>query len=266
MRPRHRAPPAARDQSRCREVSSVLVEASVQDELDAPFPDLTIADFALRENDMEQTLDLVRSDTSPIDLHTSGRLQPEHGAPDGIRPAGRRAARSATSAPTIRSSSRRSPRRSAPSPDPTTDRETVTTAIRVTRSGGGTAVLDTVTRLPELLNGATGRQAVILLTDGYDEHSTPHARGCGSRGQSRASHAVRRRHRRRGRNLDQGRTGAARPGGTIGRPGVLSHPRRRAAQNPRADRRRHPAAVPARVYPEQPDGRRPLAPDRPHHR
>jgi VWFA-related protein len=52
------------------------------------------------------------------------------------------------------------------------DLATVTTAIAATRPGGGTAVLDAVTRLPELLKGAAGRQAVILLTDGYDEHST----------------------------------------------------------------------------------------------
>ena len=55
---------------------------------------------------------------------------------------------------------------------PTDDRRTVTTAIATTQAGGGTALLDALTELPRLLQGAAGRQAVVLVTDGYDEDST----------------------------------------------------------------------------------------------
>ncbi len=55
---------------------------------------------------------------------------------------------------------------------PTDDRRTVISAIASTQAGGGTALLDALTELPQLLQGATGRQAVVLITDGYDENST----------------------------------------------------------------------------------------------
>jgi VWFA-related protein len=54
---------------------------------------------------------------------------------------------------------------------PTDDRATVTEAIGAIRAHGGTAILDVLTDLPKLLESATGRQAVVLVTDGYDEHS-----------------------------------------------------------------------------------------------
>src|SRR5262249_4163701 len=55
---------------------------------------------------------------------------------------------------------------------PTDDRRTVASAITRTHAGGGTAMLDALTALPRLLGGATGRQAVVLITDGYDENSS----------------------------------------------------------------------------------------------
>ena len=55
---------------------------------------------------------------------------------------------------------------------PTRDHETILDAIGGIRPAGGTAVLDT---LQEVLPWATAeypRRAIVLLTDGYDEHST----------------------------------------------------------------------------------------------
>jgi VWFA-related protein len=54
---------------------------------------------------------------------------------------------------------------------PTSDRATITQAIEAIRPAGGTAILDSLSRLPEILGNAEGRRAVVLITDGYDEHS-----------------------------------------------------------------------------------------------
>ena len=152
------------------QVSSVLVEASVQDAAGRSVPGLTIADFALREDDLEQVLDLVRSDTIPstytllVDCSQSMARRMDFVQQAAVRLLKHlRPDDQVIVAPFTKTFGTIT--------GPTTDRQTVTTAIKVTQSGGGTAVLDTVSRLPELLNGATGRQAVILLTDGYDEHS-----------------------------------------------------------------------------------------------
>ena len=153
------------------QVSSVLVEASVQDRSGRSIAGLTIADFVLHEDETEQTLDLVRSDavastyTLLLDCSQSMARRIDFVQQAAVRLLKHlRPEDQVIVAPftTVFGSIT----------GPTDDRETVTTAIRVTKPGGGTAVLDTVSRLPELLNGATGRQAVILLTDGYDEHSS----------------------------------------------------------------------------------------------
>src|SRR5690606_8227817 len=49
---------------------------------------------------------------------------------------------------------------------------TVTDAIAAIRPKGGTAILDAVTAASRLIASVEGRHAVILVTDGYDEHST----------------------------------------------------------------------------------------------
>src|SRR4030095_1265841 len=55
---------------------------------------------------------------------------------------------------------------------PTDDRATVSDAIAAIRPGGGTAILDSVEEAAKLISHVEGRHAIILLTDGYDEHST----------------------------------------------------------------------------------------------
>jgi VWFA-related protein len=54
---------------------------------------------------------------------------------------------------------------------PTDDRRTVSEAIDAVRSQGGTAILDSLVQLVGRLPDSTGRRAVILITDGYDENS-----------------------------------------------------------------------------------------------
>ena len=55
---------------------------------------------------------------------------------------------------------------------PTDDRATVTQAISNIRSSGGTAILDCLEEGAALGDGRDGHHVVVLITDGYDEHST----------------------------------------------------------------------------------------------
>ncbi|MDQ3347893.1 MAG: VWA domain-containing protein [Acidobacteriota bacterium] len=55
---------------------------------------------------------------------------------------------------------------------PTDDRQTVADAIRAVGSNGGTAILDSLVQLSRSFPDSPGRRAIILITDGYDENST----------------------------------------------------------------------------------------------
>ena len=55
---------------------------------------------------------------------------------------------------------------------PTSDRTTIVEAVRAIQPEGGTAILDSLAKLPQILASSDGRRAVILITDGYDEHSS----------------------------------------------------------------------------------------------
>ena len=54
---------------------------------------------------------------------------------------------------------------------PTNDRLTVSDAIGRIQSRGGTAILNSLIEITPLLGAIQGRRAVVLITDGYDEHS-----------------------------------------------------------------------------------------------
>jgi VWFA-related protein len=55
---------------------------------------------------------------------------------------------------------------------PTNDRTTIVEGIKAIRPTGGTAILDSLTQASRILANAEGRRAMVLITDGYDEHST----------------------------------------------------------------------------------------------
>jgi Ca-activated chloride channel family protein len=55
---------------------------------------------------------------------------------------------------------------------PTTDRHTVLRAIAAIAPEGGTAILDALQEAASSLAGDLRRRAIVLVTDGYDEHST----------------------------------------------------------------------------------------------
>jgi VWFA-related protein len=151
-------------------VSSVLLEATVQDRTGHYIGGLGADDFRLAEDDVAQRLDLVSSDvvdstyTLLIDCsHSMWRRM------DFVQEAAARLIRHLR--PSDRIIVAPFTRSLGTITGPTIDRETVTTSIAATHPGGGTALFDALTELPQLLQGATGSQTVVLITDGYDENS-----------------------------------------------------------------------------------------------
>jgi VWFA-related protein len=153
------------------EVSSVLLEASVQDGSGRYVSGLTRDDFTLTEDQIPQALDLVSADavdatyTLLIDCSQSMARRM-----DFVQEAANRLLRYLR--PHDRVLVVPFTNTVGALTGPTDDRRTVTSAITRTHAGGGTAMLDALTALPQLLEGATGRQAVVLITDGYDENSS----------------------------------------------------------------------------------------------
>ena len=125
------------------------------------------------------------------------------------------------------SSSCRSRRRSGAITGPTDDRATVADAI-ADQPRGGTAILDALVDAAEARSsGLEGRHAIVLLTDGYDEHSTrQRSRRRLRRVQQRSATVYVDRRRRRGRHLAEGRAVAEAAGSGDRRPGVLPVARR----------------------------------------
>jgi Ca-activated chloride channel homolog len=152
-------------------ISSVLVEASVKDETGHYVAGLTGTDFQLTEDDVSQHIDVVSSEiadstyTLLIDSsqsmsrrmdfvqETAARLVTHLRKNDRVIVAPFTKTIGAITGPTV-------------------DRATVANAIGSTRSGGGTALIDALAQVPQLVEGAAGRQAVVLITDGYDENSS----------------------------------------------------------------------------------------------
>jgi VWFA-related protein len=54
---------------------------------------------------------------------------------------------------------------------PTDDPATIVEAVSSIESRGGTAILDSLIETSRLMGAAEGRRAIVLVTDGYDEHS-----------------------------------------------------------------------------------------------
>jgi VWFA-related protein len=151
-------------------VSSVLVEATVLDQDGRYVSWLEKGDFTLREDGVEQTLDLVQLQELP----TTFTL-----LVDASQSLNRRMRLVKAAALRLASSLRPhdrviiAPFRQAveSTTGPTDDSATIEDAISAIRSHGGTAILDALSTLPALFSAVEGRHVVILLTDGYDENS-----------------------------------------------------------------------------------------------
>ena len=55
---------------------------------------------------------------------------------------------------------------------PTNDQATIVESIKAIKPEGGTAILDSLSQASTVLASAEGRRAIVLITDGYDEHSS----------------------------------------------------------------------------------------------
>ena len=153
------------------EVASVLLEASVEDLDGRSVLGLTDTHFVLTENDIEQVIDQVLVEAVPATFtilvdrsqSMSRRINMVREAAAGLTSRLREADLVAV-VPFAKEI--------GPVTGPTNDRETVHGAISTIQATGGTALLDAVTRVSNLLGGVQGRHAIVLITDGYDEHST----------------------------------------------------------------------------------------------
>jgi VWFA-related protein len=152
------------------QVTSVLLEASVQDERGRFVSDMTEAGFILLENGIRQVPDVVRQEDVPaiftllidssqsmarrIDFvqHAAARLLAY------VRPQDRILVVPFT-------------RELQAVTGPTDDRATILEAIAAIQPRGGTAIADCLVGVARLLEGTEGRRVVVLITDGYDEHS-----------------------------------------------------------------------------------------------
>ena len=151
-------------------VASVLLEPAVFDAKGKPVNGLAIADFTVTENGVPQTIDLATPDTIPATytllVDTSGSMARRM---DFVRDAALQLPRH------LRANDRVTvvpfSRTLGTITGPTQDRDTIAGAINAIRASGGTAILDCLSTVATQLNGAEGRNIVVLLTDGYDENS-----------------------------------------------------------------------------------------------
>jgi Ca-activated chloride channel family protein len=153
------------------QVSSVYVETAVQDKAGRFVTGMGPAGFQLFEDDVPQTLDVVRPEQLPatftILIDSSQSMARRI---DFVRDAASRLAGYLRE--TDRIIVAPFAKKLQTITGPTDDRTTVSDAIKAIRPGGGTAILDSVEEAAKLISRVEGRHAIILLTDGYDEHST----------------------------------------------------------------------------------------------
>ena len=152
------------------QVTSVLVEASVQDKNRRFVKNIAPAAFSLLEDGVPQALDLARHEsvgaTFALLIDSSASMSRR------LEFVQRTAAALADyMSPRDRTIVAPFSRGLLPVTGPTDDRATVTEAIGSIRSKGGTAILDSLVQLAQGLPESTGRRAIILITDGYDENS-----------------------------------------------------------------------------------------------
>ena len=153
------------------EVSSVVLEASVQDRFGRFVTGIAPSQFTVREDDVPQALDVVRPETLPATyLLLIDSSQSMNRRMDFVRDA------AATLAGYLRTNDRivvaPFSKTIGTVTGPTDDRQTVSDAISKVGSRGGTAIADCLIEAAHMASGAGGRHAIVLITDGYDEHST----------------------------------------------------------------------------------------------
>jgi VWFA-related protein len=153
------------------QITSVLVEASVQDKAGRFVKTLGPSTFTLLEDGVPQVLDLARHEsvgaTFALLIDSSGSMSRRLGFVQRTA-----ALLSEYMTPLDRTIVAPFSKQVLSTTGPTDDRRTVAEAIGAIRSSGGTAILDSLVQLSGKFPDGTGRRAIILITDGYDENST----------------------------------------------------------------------------------------------
>jgi len=153
------------------EVKAVLLETGIYDKAGRPVREMPADAFAVLEDGVQQTIDLVTRETVPTDVVLLvDNSQSMSSRIDFVRRAAERL-----------TAGLRTKDRTIVVPfnahigtitGPTNDRATISQAIGAMHAGGGTAVLDSLIEASRLLQNAEGQRALVLITDGFDENST----------------------------------------------------------------------------------------------
>lgn len=152
------------------EVTGVLLETSVFDKNGRFVSDLPPASFTVTEDDVEQTIDFITRETVESDLlllvdnsqSMSRRIDYVRYVTEKLTASMRQKDRAIVAPFNAHLGS---------VTGPTGDAATLRQAITAMHAGGGTALLDSLAEGTRLLSNSTGRRAIVLITDGYDENS-----------------------------------------------------------------------------------------------
>ena len=152
------------------DVTSVMVEASVQDKNGRFVKALPQSAFSVLEDGVPQALDLARHEavgaTLALLIDSSSSMSRRL---DFVQRTAATLAQYMT--PLDRMVVAPFSKGLLPTTGPTDDQKTVAEAIGAIHSQGGTAILDSLEQIAKGFPESTGRRAVILITDGYDENS-----------------------------------------------------------------------------------------------
>ncbi len=152
------------------QVLSVLLEATVHDKQGRFISGIGAGGFSLKEDGVGQTPDVVRPETLPATYTILvDSSQSMAGNVDFLRDAAGRLARHLR--PDDRVLVMPFSKTVGAVTGPTADRATITEAIASIEPGGGTAILDSLADAARRGAGTEGRHVIILVTDGYDQHS-----------------------------------------------------------------------------------------------
>jgi VWFA-related protein len=158
------------DVSQSTSVQSVLLEPQVLDAKGRPVNGLRPEDFRVLEDGVQQVLDVAKPDMMPATytllIDTSGSMRRRI---DFVRlaagqlPSLLRPNDTVVVAPFSKTLGAIT--------GPTRDAATIAGAIDEIKPSGGTAILDCLSSVVEQLDTSEGRHAIVVITDGYDEHS-----------------------------------------------------------------------------------------------
>jgi VWFA-related protein len=152
------------------EVISVLVEATVHDKTGRPISGMGKSAFVLEEDGARQELDVVRPEAMPATyvMLVDSSQSIAHGV-GFLRDAVSRFMKYLR--PDDRVLVVPFSRTIGAATGPTDDLDTVIEALLAVRPGGGTAIYDALVQTSEMIRKREGRHVLVLLSDGYDEHS-----------------------------------------------------------------------------------------------